>query len=289
MLFLIATITLNVVIFSVLKAFTRFNIDPLQAITVNYCICVLTGFLFTGATPYSHISIEHGWLPWAILMGVCFIAIFNLTAHCTRVSDMGSTVVASKLSLVIPVIFSIIAYHEHAGIVKVAGIVLAIPAVYLSSVSPQKSGTGGKLFWPALLFFMSGGLDTLVNYIQAHFLPTVADQAGCTITCFATAGGIGVIIVAIMAALGRITIRWQNIVAGIALGIPNFFSIFFLIRALNTSTFQSSATIPILNISILVASSMAAILVFRERSDLRRTIGLTLAIAAIVLIGMGDK
>jgi hypothetical protein len=54
-------------------------------------------------------------------------------------------------------------------------------------------------------------------------------------------------------------VNGRNIIAGICIGIPNFFSIYFLIRMLNSSFLQSSAAIPVLNIGIVVASSITAI------------------------------
>jgi drug/metabolite transporter (DMT)-like permease len=221
-------------------------------------------------------------------MGAAFISIFNLMAYCTRVSGITSMVLANKLSLVIPVICSLILFHEHAGIFKIAGIVLAFPAVYLTTRTGGEKGAPANLFWPALLFFVSGGLDTLVNYIQATYLNTHEAQAAATIICFATAGTSGLVLLAVKMAGGKMKLELRNVVAGICLGIPNFFSIFFLVKALNSNLFESSATIPLLNIGILLASSVTAILFFREAAGKWRIMGLALALIAILLIALGD-
>jgi drug/metabolite transporter (DMT)-like permease len=287
--YLVATVLFNVVVSAILKLFPRYNINSLQAIVVNYCVCVVTGSVFTGNIPFNATTLNAPWLPWALLMGIAFIAIFNLTAHCTKVDGMTTTVIASKLSLVIPVVFSTLLYHEGSGIAKIMGIALAFPAVYLSTKITDKTGKALSLFWPALLFLFSGGLDTLVNYVQATFLHTRDAQAAATIICFATAGSTGVILVVVLLAMKKITFQWKNIVAGVCLGVPNFFSIYFLVLALNSNIFQSSAAIPVLNISVLVASTLAAILFFREPAGKWRMMGLALAVAAILLIGIGDR
>jgi drug/metabolite transporter (DMT)-like permease len=288
LLYLVATILLNVIVFTVLKSFPRFGIHPLQAIVANYVVCVITGCLFTGIQPFTVATTQEPWLPWGLLMGVAFIAIFNLTAYCSKVSGMASTVIASKLSLVIPVIFSIIVYKEAAGNWKIIGLLLAFPAVYHATRTPKTTDIAPKLLWPVLLFLFSGSLDTLVNYIQGTFLHTQAAQAACTIICFATAGTSGLIVTSALVATGKMKLEAKNLIAGICLGIPNFFSIYFLIITLNSNLFQSSATIPLINISILVASTVTAILVFRESANRLRILGLALAVAAILLIGFGD-
>lgn len=289
MFYFIATVLLNVVVFAVLKLFSKYDIHSLQAIVVNYCVCVVTGCIFIGYVPFNATTLHANWLPWALLMGVAFISIFNLNAFCTRIDGMTTTVIASKLSLVIPVVGSILLYHDVIGIGKVAGILLAFPAIYLATRAKDENNKSQSLLWPALLFLFSGALDTLVNYIQHSFLPTQSAQAACTILCFATAGSVGIILVSVLLLTGKIRFHWKNVVAGICLGVPNFFSIYYFVRLLNSNLFQSSATIPMLNISILVGSALAAILLFKERAGKWRIIGLVLSVIAILLIGFGDR
>src|ERR1019366_10589500 len=103
MLYLLATILLNVVISAIFKLFPKYNIDTLQAIVANYCVCVITGSFFIGHMPFTAAAIHTTWLPWALLMGVGFICIFNLLAYSTRVDGITSTIIANKLSLVIQI------------------------------------------------------------------------------------------------------------------------------------------------------------------------------------------
>lgn len=289
MFYLLATILLNTLLSVILKIIPRFGVDALQAIVTNYWVCVITGSLFIGHFPIGVQSIHQSWFPWSLLMGLGFISIFNLLAFCTRVDGITTTTISNKLSLVIPVIFSVILYSEHTGIAKIAGIVLAFPAVYLTSRVKGEASKTQNFFWPALLFVSSGLLDTLVKYVEHGYLPTAASQADFTIHTFATAGSIGLIIVTVLAIMGKTHIHWKNIVAGICIGVPNYFSIYYLIRMLNSNIMQSSAAIPVNNIGILVTSTLTALLFFREKITLQRVVGLSLAIIAILLIAFGDR
>lgn len=289
MAYLALALLFNVIVSSVLKLFPRYGIEALQAIVVNYSVCVATGILFTGVQPFTGDTLSTPWMPWAIAMGMVFIGIFYLMAWCTRVEGMAATVIANKLSLVIPVAFSMVVLGERTGIIKSAGIMLAFPAVYLTSVSGKEGSSSRKFGWATLLFFLSGGLDTLVNYITTKFLHTPQDRAGCTVLTFATAAATGAILVLLQMWRGRSKPAAKNALAGVALGIPNFFSIYFLVQGLHSNVFQSSATIPILNISILVATALVAIGVFRERTNKWQAAGLVLAIISILMIALGDR
>ena len=289
MLYLLATILLNVLLAAIFKLFPRYRIDALQAIVTNYIVCVITGSFFIGRVPFQAGLFQQDWFPWALLMGVGFIAIFNLIAWCTRTNGITTTVISNKLSLVIPVLFSVLLYHEGLSIFKVAGILLAIPAVWLTSRTTDDGGKPQNLFWPVLLFLGSGLLDTLVNFVQSRYLTSQSVQAVYAIYSFMAAAVLGMMVVFGLAVAGRVRLQWRNIAAGICVGIPNYFSIYFFIRALNTNFLHSSASIPVINIGILLASVLMAILFFRERAGGLRIIGLILSVAAILLIAFGDK
>jgi drug/metabolite transporter (DMT)-like permease len=81
----------------------------------------------------------------------------------------------------------------------------------------------------------------------------------------------------------------QNLLAGIVLGVPNYFSIYYLIKALQSNSLSSSATIPINNIGVLFVVSMFGIFIFKEKLNKANYIGLLFTLLAILLIFFGDK
>jgi drug/metabolite transporter (DMT)-like permease len=293
MIFLLGTILMNVVNSVIFKLFPKYNINALQAIVVNYWVCVFTGSVFIGNIPVGAATFHQAWVPWAVLTGVAFFSIFNLIAYCTRIDGITTTTVANKLSLVIPAFFSVLLYNDKMGAGKIAGLILAFPAVYFTTRVSEGNKKSQNLLFPILLFLGSGLLDTLVKYIQFNFLHesvVLKDPAAVyTIYSFATAGSFGLMVITVMLLLNKTRLHWRNIVAGICLGIPNYFSIYFLIRMLHSNFLQSSAAIPVNNIGILVASSLVAILFFSEKLTRLRLLGLLLSIGAILLIAYGDK
>jgi drug/metabolite transporter (DMT)-like permease len=288
MFYLIATILLNAVLFVFFKLFPRFKINSLQAIVANYWTCVVVGSMLYGSFPVGAHSVYYSWLPWSVLMGCMFISIFNLVAYSTIKDGITTATVANKLSLVIPVIFSLFLYDEKLTIVKIIGILIAFPAVYLTTRVKEEGKKGQDLFWPALLFLGSGLLDTLVKFVENNYLQDVESLVPFTIHTFATAGTIGVVLVAILAMRGKTKLHYRNIIAGIFLGIPNYFSIYYLVKLLSSDMMQSSAAIPVNNIGIVLACALCGILLFKEKAPATRIIGLVLSVAAILLIAFGD-
>jgi len=294
MLYLLLTIVLNAYLLVAFKAFERFKVDNLQVIVANYWICVITGSIFIGHFPIGAASFAQPWIIWAAVMGAAFISIFNLIAYCTKIDGVTTTTIANKLSMAIPVAFAIWLYGDSMSVGKGLGILLAIPAVYLSSKTKDKQGKKQNLALAALLFVASGLLDTMVNYIAHEYFSTgdsVADEQGQSVYlvhAFSSAAIIGSVIVGYLLLTRKRTFAWKNMVAGIMLGIPNFFSIYFLVRLLQTGFLPGSAAIPINNMGIVLLASLTAILFFGEKAGTARIIGMLLSLAAILLIMLSD-
>lgn len=289
MLYLIAIVLLNVLLFSIFKMFPKYGISPLQAIAVNYWVCVLTGTMVLSKGIEPILSFNYSWIYWALFLGSMLIALFNLIAYSTKVEGMTTTTIANKLSLVIPVLFAAWLYQEHFGVGKILGILIAFPAVYLTVKKKQEvAGKVKNLFWPVLLFIGSGILDTLMKYVQTYYLNTTADQAIFTIQSFAVAAMLGTAVLVIRIILKKEQIHWKSIVAGVVLGIPNYFSIYYLIRLFHVDFMESSAVIPVNNVSILLCTTLVAFLFFKEQITRLRLVGIILSIISILLIAISD-
>jgi len=294
MIYLLLTIALNAGIIIGFKLFTRWKIDNLQAIVVNYWICVITGCLFNQSWPISSSSLHQDWTIWSCILGFAFIGIFNLIAYCTREDGITITTIANKLSLVIPVAFAIMLYGDRMSWLKGAGILLAIPAVYLSSRSDEGEKREANLWVAILLFIASGLLDTVVNYVTRQFFKAgnssingVAQAAFLTQT-FLMAALIGSCLVGYLLFSGKKVFAWKNVLGGLLLGVPNFFSMYVFVRLLQSGYLPASAAIPVNNIGIVLMASVSAILFFREKMNGFRLIGMLLSIASILIILLSD-
>jgi drug/metabolite transporter (DMT)-like permease len=288
MIYFILVIVLNTLLSVLFKIFPKYNIDTFQAIVFNYITCVITGTWYLGAMPYTTTQIHAAWLPYAIIMGIAFISVFNLIGYCTKTIGITATTISNKLSLIIPVIISIIAYNETSTTLRIIGILLAIPAVYFSSKKTEKAEKQNSWKLIALLFLLSGLLDSFVKFVETTFLNNTEDQAYFTIYVFSTAAIIGMGILIQNLIRKKTKFAFKNIVAGCILGIPNYFSIYFFIKLLNSHIMNSSAIIPIANIGVVVCAAIAALFLFKERMNKVNTIGLLLGIAAILLIAFED-
>lgn len=275
------------------KFVERFGINNLQAIVFNYITCVITGSFVHGSFPVKEVAAGEEWLPWALVMGVCFISLFNLVAFTAQRIGVSVAVVAYKLSLIIPFIFSLVYYKEPYTAWKIAGVVLALTAVVLTSwpsekKKEQKGKNIGLILWlaPFVLFTGSGMLDAMIKFVEQSFIDE-NNQDIYLITAFGSAASIGVIILIFSFITGKQQFDPRAILAGLAIGIPNYFSIWCLIHALKGYAGNSSAIIPINNMGIVLISAVVAGLVFKEKMSWKNLLGIGMSLAAIALIAFG--
>jgi len=161
---------------------------------------------------------------------------------------------------------------------------LALAAVYFASL---KATVGelkkSSLLLPALVFLGSGSIDVSLNYFRdAHIAKE--DFAVFSATIFASAALIGLLVILIKSVQQPLRINYKNTIGGICLGVPNFFSIYFLLRALGSETLNSATVFTLNNVSIVLLSTLLGILLFKEKLMLKNWFGIGLAIISIILI-----
>lgn len=293
MFYLIGSIVFSSYLTLAFKACERYGVSIFQAIVFNYITCVITGSIVNGGFPINSESMQTTWFAWACVMGVLFIVIFNLIGLTTQNNGVAVASVASKLSLVIPVVLSVYLYQEKVVGWKLMGVILALVAVVFTCYqkrSVQKSSRSG--WWvvalPVILFIGSGLLDALINHVQQNYVTEVNNNA-YLISGFFSAALIGSVLLGIQYLRGKQQFNTRNLWAGILIGIPNYFSIWCLVKFLKSSPWESSASIPVNNMGIVLFSAVMAWILFKEKLSKLNWAGILLAMLAIYLIAFGGS
>ena len=160
MIFLLGSIVLTSYLLLSFKVCGKLNIPVFPAIVFNYISCVITGSVVNGSFPIHADSLGQPWFQWAMVMGTLFITSFNLIGITAQKIGVSVASVANKLSLIIPVMLSVVLYGEKVLGWEIVGIVLAMVAVVFTCY-PQSTEAGGnsklslmyKIVLPALVFF----------------------------------------------------------------------------------------------------------------------------------------
>lgn len=284
MIYLLLSILFNAVLFVIIKLFAKFNIDALQALVVNYFVAFLVGLFFLDSSIVPKEIISEDWFNGSLLLGFVFISTFYATTLTSQRNGLSVASVASKMSVIIPISLGVILYNENLGFIKIIGILLALVAVYFTS----KKETGevqqaSNLLYPILVFIGAGTIDASLKYLQTFHVPSEKIGLFSSVTFFC-AFSVGILTIVFLTLRGKVQFAGRNILGGIALGLPNYFSLYFLVKMLEAKAFESATLFTIHNIAIVIVSTFAGILFFKERISMRNAFGIGLALFALFLV-----
>jgi drug/metabolite transporter (DMT)-like permease len=282
--YIILSVLFNAVLFVILKLYSRFEINTLQALVVNYFTAFIIGLFFTEVDfDYNHI-IEKEWYKGSFMLGFLFIGVFYATAITSQRNGLSVASVASKMSVIIPISFGVLLFNEKLGIAKIIGIIMALVAVYFTSKKEKGAVSDSKnLLFPLLVFFGAGAIDTSLKILQNDYLPENEISLFSSHT-FLMAFLVGVVVIIINVIKNKMKIKGKNILAGFILGVPNYFSLYYLIKMLDSEVFESSTIFTIHNVAIVMVSTLVGILFFNEKISMRNAIGIAMALLAIFLV-----
>ena len=285
MFYLLISICISSFLFVIFKLFDVLKVNTFQAIVVNYFVAAVLGFyLSNNSVSFQEIP-NQPWFIGAFLLGIMFILVFNVMALTSQKNGLSVASVSSKMSVVISIVFGVWYYEESLGFIKLSGILLALIAVYLTSVKEKKETTVKQvsLLFPILLFFGSGAIDTSLKFIETSFV----EEGGVPLfsaTIFGCAFILGMTILLYQIVKGTFRFEFKNILGGILLGVPNYFSIVYLLKALSTDGMESSTAFTLNNVGIVILSTLFGLFIFKEKLIWKNWLGIVIAIVSILLV-----
>ncbi len=283
MIYLLLGILSSTLIVVLFKTMAKKDIKLLPVIVFNYFIATALGLLLNSVELNFVKIIESDWFVGAIFIGALFIIGFFLIGYATQKIGISITTISNKMSVVVPILFSIIYFNEDLNLLKIIGIILAVIAIILSSFKKQKKDpiSPKYIYLPIFLFLTIGTMDSLVKLSQSKF-----DEATIpvfTAVTFGIAGIIGIVISLFSRTGFKNYFNKRTISHGVLLGLLNYGSLYFVVSALTFSGLDSSIVFGINNIGIIVLSIIVAFTFFKEKIKPINWIGIVISIIAIII------
>lgn len=276
MIFLALSITCSVLIFVLFKLFERFRVANVPAIVVNYLTACLLGLLLFRSDLSSTSWESEDWLA-AVALGILFISLFNIMANVTQRYSMAVASISNKMSLIFPVILALSLYGEAFSVLTILGILLALLSIALINKPKSNDANRSLPFLPIILFIGSGAIDSLFGYI-ARFHPSLHEGI-FTSSIFGIAALIGIIYLVSQ----RTVPNARALLGGVTLGVINFGSIYFLLRALRQGI-ADTWVFPVNNVGIVLTSALLSQLLFGQRLSWINWLGVLCALTSVLML-----
>lgn len=286
MLYLILSVVFSVLLLVNFRAHARFQVDTRIAILLNYPVCFLTAYLHQpSALPLQWPASTDAAL--MIAMGIGFVITFLLSGFSTQKNGMAPTSLANNISLVIPVLINLFILKTGGDITAsvLTGLVFSFAAIYFCSPKVDASSETKPVVGLLLAVFVAYGLtNTLFSYLNS----TLTAQVGGTlpfIMMLLIGSMAGSALVLVWKSVNG-TLNWNrnSVLAAIPLGLPNFFSFYFLLKALDAYQNNAAVVLTMYNLSVILLSAISAYVIFKEQLSKRQWLGLALGCVGIALL-----
>ncbi|CAG4993145.1 hypothetical protein DYBT9275_01112 [Dyadobacter sp. CECT 9275] len=295
MLYFFLAVLFTVALYLIMRAYPRYGVNSFHAVVFNYYSCVLTGLVLT---PDLRVFTEVSWSSTGTLLtlalGILFVIAFILIGRTAQKVSVTASSLSANMSLVIPVIFGLFVFQNNNKVftgTNYLGLVLAVLALALGAIQKKEASSiavPGKtpvmvVLLPVLTFFASGTNNTLINYLSSTYYAPGHTTVFMIIAC-SGAILVGTILLLLRVVYNKETVAWKSVAGGLLLGVPNFLSLYFLLKALSSFGNSAAYVFPIYNILTMLVASFTAWVVYQEKLNNLNRLGLVIAVIAVILI-----
>ena len=286
MQYLILAVICSASIALVLKFFRSQEGNRYGIIIGNYLTCILISLFMIG-DPFRIISSEPSAYICGAIGGVLFVGGLVFMQSSIRANGATLTSAFGKLGVMVPLAMSFIFFSEKPAPVQVAGIASALVSLvvinYPSKEENKEPGPASYSFVLLMLTFMANGLaDSMAKVFERT--GNRDDDTVYIMIVFATACIISAVLAYLEYKKTGKKILPKELLAGIAVGIPNYYSSFFLLGAVER--LPSFLVYPIFSTGTILMVMAVSTLAFKERPSRNQAIGIGLILLALVLLNL---
>lgn len=279
MLFLILAIFSSAMVSVVMRLSDCRVSNNFGMLVMNYLMCSLlsagsVGFenLFDPSDPQLAITTAMG-----CFNGVLYLTSFVLLQVNVRRNGVVLSSTFMKLGLLVTMVVSVCFYGEMPNVAQAVGFVLAVAAIILINYRKGEAKTGFRagLLW---LLLCGGMADAMSKIFEESGVPGMEGQF-----LFFTFGTALVFCILCMIVNGQRIGKWEAFF-GLLIGVPNFYSSKFLLRALEDVA--AVIAYPVYSVAGILVVTMAGVLLFRERLEKRQWGALAMILIALILLNL---
>lgn len=277
MLYLILAIVSSSLVSIVMRASEGRVKHNIGLLVMNYCICLILACAYTGVDklflqgPGSGLAYGFG-----CLNGIFYIGSFVLFQYNIQKNGVVLSAVFMKLGILVPTLLSIVVFQEQPEERQLIGFALAIVAILL--VNFEKGSEKTSVFKIGLLILLLGNgcADGMSKVFQEIADPAYEEQ-------FLLFTFVVALLLSILFMLyKKQTITFAEIGYGVLLGVPNYYSARFLLKALGS--IPAVVAYPTCSVATIAVVSLAGVFLFRERFTKNQVVAMCVITAALGLL-----
>lgn len=278
MLYLILAIASSALVSISIRLSERYVKHNVGMLCMNYIICLILAVGYTGAGQGFQRGAGAGMAAvLGILNGMLFLASFLLLQFNVRKNGVVLSATFMKLGVLVPTLLSVLVFHEKPEVQQILGFGIALLAIVLINFEKGQGEAGFKL--GLLLLLVGGGSgDAMAKIYDEIGSPRFEEQFLCV--TFASA----LILCFALLCYKKQKITKTEVLFGVLVGIPNYFSARFLLKAVGEV--PAVVAYPTYSVATIVVISLVGMLCFKEKITKRQQAAIGIILVALILLNV---
>ena len=280
MLYLLLAVVSSAMVSILMRVSEKYVRGNMVMFCSNYAVCAAISLVYMGGIrPLASEAGTGTAVTLGAATGFLYLAGFILLQKNVRCNGVILSGAAMKLGgVLIPIVAAILLFQERMKWLQFAGAVLAAAAIVLINTEKEEVDTGGKRQWLAVLLLVSGFSDTMANIFDKTG-PAALKNLYLFCTFFAA-----LLIALALALQKRQRITAADLLCGLLIGIPNYYSARFLLLSLGS--LPAVVVYPVFNIGTIIVITAAGAVFFREKISRHKKCALLLILASLALLNI---
>lgn len=276
MIYLLLAILSSAMVSIIMRLSTNRVKDNIAMLAMNYLMCLALAAGYTGlGSLFPAAENLTATLGMGAIHGALYLASFVLLQLNVKRNGVVLSATFMKLGLLVPMVVSVALFGEKPELLQIVGFVTAIAAIVLINMEKDATVMGSKA--GLILLLLGGGTADVMSKIFEELGDKSLSDQFLFYTFFAAL----TLCVALMLCKKQRP-RGGEVFWGLLIGIPNFFSAKFLLRALEDVA--AVIAYPTYSVATMLVITLAGVLFFREKLGRRQWAALGIILVALALL-----
>jgi drug/metabolite transporter (DMT)-like permease len=279
--FLLFTVLCSTCIALILKYSDTKKGEPIVLLAGNYLAASIIGLILLIINENKIFSVET--LLFGAGLGLLFVLSFFAYAKAISYAGTSLATTSSRLSVIIPILFSIIIFKELPTELHYIGFlftVITFILFYFSVKGNHSDGKGMLKYIFLIAVFLGIGINDFAIKVFKSWRPE-QEETFFVFFIFSSA----FVYSSSYILIKKIKIEKHTALWGLALGVPNILSTVFLLAAL--ALLPAIIVYPFMNVGIIIATTVLAFLIWKEKLNRWGVLALASGVLAILILSLG--
>ncbi len=272
MMYLVLAILSSACISIVMRTAKSFTKSTLGLLATNYCICLVLSLMYS-----KHVSVHVSMWMLGILNGFLYFFSFVLLQRSIHQNGVILSSTFQKLGIVVPTLLTILVFKEIPRVTQVMGLCMSFLCILILQME-KGNRLIHKPFLLILLLAGSGCGDAMSKIYERVGNALYQDEFLLMTFVFALIFCIGILV------YKKEKVSKMDILFGCIIGIPNYYSARFLLKALYTM--PSIVVYPMYSVMTILLVSVCGFFLFKEKLQIKQAIAFVLILSSVVLLNI---